>query len=156
MAMKQMENCHFVLKAANVKILNKTINNFIKSNKCSHVTMPLLVQAIWEPTVEKNQTNATNETMHLLLHTICIPHICHFFYNGRSFESWYFTPKNYEKHPKITAHSPKKCKICIFLRSIWKILHQTEFFTQAPPVVVLDGASKDAQNPSFTLRAKFT
>ena len=33
MAMKQMENCHFVLKAANVKILNKTINNFIKSNK---------------------------------------------------------------------------------------------------------------------------
>ena len=33
-----------------------------------------------------------------------------------------------KKHPKITTNSPKKCKICSFLRSIWKILHQTEFF----------------------------
>ena len=43
------------------------------------------------------------------------------FYTGRIFESQYF--------------SPQKCKICIFLRLISKILHQTEFFTQAPPVV---------------------
>ena len=57
-----------------------------------------------------------------------IPHICHFFYTGRIFESQYFTPKNYEKHPKITTNCPKKCKICSFSRSIWKILHRTEFF----------------------------
>ena len=58
----------------------------------------------------------------------CIPHICHFFYTGRIFESLYFTPKIYEKHPKITVTSPKKCKICCFSHSIWKILHRTEFF----------------------------
>ena len=51
-----------------------------------------------------------------------IPHICHFFYTGRIFEYQYFTPKNYEKHPKITRNSPKKCKICSFSRSICKIL----------------------------------
>ena len=62
-------------------------------------------------------------------------HICHFFYTGRIFESQYFTPTNYKKHPKVTTNCPQKCKICIFLRSIWKILHRTDFFTQAPPVV---------------------
>ena len=56
-----------------------------------------------------------------------IPHICHFFYTGRIFKSQYSTPINYKKHPKITTYIPKKCKICIFLRSIWKILHWTEF-----------------------------
>ena len=57
-------------------------------------------------------------------------HICHFFYTGRIFESQYFTPKNYKKR-----HCPQKCKICSFLHSIWKILHRTESFTKAPPVV---------------------
>ena len=56
-----------------------------------------------------------------------IPHICNLFYTGRILESQYFTPKNYEQHPKITTNSPKKCKICSFSRSIWEILHQTEF-----------------------------
>ena len=36
------------------------------------------------------------------------PHICHFFYTGNFFvESYYFTPKNYEKYPQITAKSVK-------------------------------------------------
>ena len=47
-------------------------------------------------------------------HGSIIPHICHLFYTGRIFESQYFTPKNYEKHPKITTNSPKKCEICSF------------------------------------------
>ena len=51
------------------------------------------------------------------------------------------TPKNYEKHPKTTANSPQKCKICSFSRSIRKILHRTEFFTQAPPVTNMRYAS---------------
>ena len=63
-----------------------------------------------------------------LLYVLCpIPHICPFFYTGRIFESQYFTPKNYEKHPKITTNCPKKSKICSFSRSVWKILHRTEF-----------------------------
>ena len=62
-------------------------------------------------------------------------HTCHFYYTGRIFYYQYFTPKNYEKHHKITTNSPKKCEMCIFLRPIWKILHRTDFFTQAPPVV---------------------
>ena len=57
-----------------------------------------------------------------------IPHICHFFHTGRIFESQYFIPKNYEKHPKIRTNSHQKCKICIFSRSIWNFLHRTEFF----------------------------
>ena len=60
--------------------------------------------------------------------SIGIPHISHFFYTGRILESQYFTPINYEKHPKITTICTKKCKICSFLRLIWKILHRTEFF----------------------------
>ena len=31
-------------------------------------------------------------------------------------------------HPKITTNFPKICKICSFSRSIWTILHRTEFF----------------------------
>ena len=59
---------------------------------------------------------------------IGIPHIYHFFYTGRIFESQIFTPKNYAKHPKITTNTPKKCTTCSSSRSIWKILHRTEFF----------------------------
>ena len=50
------------------------------------------------------------------------------FYTGRIFESQIFTPKKYAKHPKIITNTPKKCKTCSSLRSIWKILHRTEFF----------------------------
>ena len=63
MAIKQMENCDFVLKSADV--LKNTTDNVLKSNKCNQSDyMPLLVQAIWghiwKDTVEKSQTNATN------------------------------------------------------------------------------------------------
>ena len=44
------------------------------------------------------------------------PHICHFFYTGKFFESYYFTPKKLWKTP--TNYS-KKCKICSFSRSLW-------------------------------------
>ena len=57
-----------------------------------------------------------------------IPHICHFLYTGRIFKFQIL-------HLKITRIYPKKSKICIFLRSIWKNLHLTEFFTRAAPVV---------------------
>ena len=63
-----------------------------------------------------------------LAYVSAIPHICHFFYTGRIFESQIFTPKNYAKHPKITTNTPKKCTTCSSSRSIWKILHRTEFF----------------------------
>ena len=58
---------------------------------------------------------------------ISIPHICHFFYIGRIFKSHFFTPQNYEKRPKITTNSPKKCRICSFSLSIWNFFHRTEF-----------------------------
>ena len=45
---------------------------------------------------------------------LCHGHTSYFFYTGRIFQSQYFTPKNYEKHPKITTNCPKKCKKCIF------------------------------------------
>merc|ERR1712198_350048 len=64
-----------------------------------------------------------------------IPHICHFFYTGRIFESQTFTPKNYKIHPKITTNTPKKRKYALFLHFILKNLHLTYFFTRAPPVV---------------------
>ena len=66
---------------------------------------------------------------------IAIPHICHFFYTGRIFESQTFTPKNYKIHPKITTNTPKKRKYALFLHFILKNLHLTYFFTRAPPVV---------------------
>ena len=50
------------------------------------------------------------------------------FYTGKIFETQIFTPKNCAKQPKITTNTPKKCKICSSSRSIWKILHRTEFF----------------------------
>ena len=73
MAIKQMENCDFVLKSADVP--KKTTDNVLKSNKCNQCDyMPLLVQAIWghiwKDTVEKSQTNATNVTLHLLMQAI--------------------------------------------------------------------------------------
>ena len=50
-----------------------------------------------------------------------IPHICHFFYIGRIFESQYFTPKKYEKHPKITTNSP--CGACDKYEVwVWRLL----------------------------------
>ena len=57
-----------------------------------------------------------------------IPHICHFLYTGRIFKFQIL-------HPKITRIYPKKSKYVFFLRSIWKNLHLTEFFTRAAPVV---------------------
>ena len=57
-----------------------------------------------------------------------IPHICHFLYTGRIFKFQIL-------HLKITQIYPTKSKICSFLRSIWKNLHPTEFFTRAVPVV---------------------
>ncbi len=70
----------------------------------------------------------------LWLH-VNIPHICHFFYTGRIFESQFFTPKNYEKHPKITTNCPKKYKICSFPVQSGKFYTREVFFTQALPVV---------------------
>ena len=58
----------------------------------------------------------------------CIPHICHFLYTGRIF-------KFKMLHLEITQIYPKKVKYVVFLRSIWKNLHPTEFFTRAAPVV---------------------
>ena len=40
-----------------------------------------------------------------------------------------------QKHPNITTNCTKKCKICVFLRSIWNFSPDSFFFTQAPPVV---------------------
>ena len=57
-----------------------------------------------------------------------IPHICHLLYTGRIFKFQIL-------HLKITKIYPKKRKYVIFLRSIWKNLHLTEFFTRAAPVV---------------------
>ena len=39
-----------------------------------------------------------------------------------------FYTQKLQKHPQITTNSPQKCKRCIVLRSILKILHKTEFF----------------------------
>ena len=58
----------------------------------------------------------------------CIPHICHLLYTGRIFKFQIL-------HLKITKIYPKTRKYVIFLRSIWKNLHLTEFFTRAAPVV---------------------
>merc|ERR1719500_2232594 len=57
-----------------------------------------------------------------------IPHICHLLYTGRIFKFQIL-------HLKITKIYPKTRKYVIFLRSIWKNLHLTEFFTRAAPVV---------------------
>ena len=57
-----------------------------------------------------------------------IPHICHFLYTGRIFKFKIL-------HLEITQIYPKKVKYVVFLRSIWKNLHPTEFFTRAAPVV---------------------
>ena len=57
-----------------------------------------------------------------------IPHICHLLYTGRIFKFQIL-------HLKITKIYPKKRKYVIFLRSIWKNLHLTDFFTRAAPVV---------------------
>ena len=57
-----------------------------------------------------------------------IPHICHFLYTGRIFKFKIL-------HLEITQIYPKKVKYVVFLRSIWKNLHLTEFFTRAAPVV---------------------
>ena len=70
----------------------------------------------------------------LILHQN-VPHISHFFYIGRIFESQYFTlkitktPKNYKKI------APKKCQICGFRIQSGKFYTGQIFFTQAPPVV---------------------
>ena len=64
-----------------------------------------------------------------------IPHICHFFYTGRIFESQYFTPKNYEKHPQITTNCPKSAKYAVFCVQSGKFYTGQNLFTQAPPVV---------------------
>ena len=57
-----------------------------------------------------------------------IPHICHLLYTGRIFKFQIL-------HLKITKIYPKKRKYVIFLRSIWKNLYLTDFFTRAAPVV---------------------
>ena len=76
----------------------------------------------------KSSNSIQLELQFSLAHHQSIPHICHFFYTGMIFESQYFTPKNYNKHPKITTNNPQKCKICIFLRSIWKFFTPDRIF----------------------------
>ena len=80
------------------------------------------------------QHASTASNLQLLL-LDSIPPICHFFYTGQIFLKQYFTPKNYEKHPKITTNSPKKCKIYSFCIQSEIFYTGQIFFTQAPPVV---------------------
>ena len=63
-----------------------------------------------------------NTQMHACTHThTTIPHICHFFYTGRIFESQIFTPK-------LQQIPPKSVKYAVPSVQSQKKLHRTNFF----------------------------
>ena len=51
-----------------------------------------------------------------------------FLLHRQIFESQFLHPKALQNTQEFTRNTPQRCKICSSLRSIWKNLHQTEFF----------------------------
>ena len=71
--------------------------------------------------------------------------VVHLLYTGRIFKFQIL-------HLKITKIYPKTRKYVIFLRSIWKNLHLTEFFTRAAPVVPVTNMRYGRMKRGFSKR----
>ena len=87
-------------------------------NSSNETDPPAQVLDTYDAPYASDEHDAMMQLFHLMTH----PYLIFFI----SFTLAGFLNRNI-LHPKITANTPKKCKICSFSRSIWKNLHQTEF-----------------------------